>query len=855
MDRRVLSQAVYTNGEMTTPRYEWWLVAQDDGKEIWMPVGLREWDDDGALDCNTIVEAPKWMPLPGSQALFLHCPVQEVLLHGNRGPGKAVLNTATILTDSGWKQVGDVTRADRLVSVDGTYTDIVGIYPQADGPLYRVTFDDDSFVDVDGAHRWLVLRGKNGDREGWIVRATDQIRQYKEDIYIPTMSSPAPGYSWSGPDPYVCGLILGDGTLGSDRVAVYSSDEGINEYLNAQGWKTYRYEYSTCWMNSLPGSTDGSNPYRSLLGRCKGDKKSVPESLRMADPEARLAVLQGLMDSGGSVDAQGRCRFVSVSEQLAKDVQYLVRSLGGKARHYKEDRVSPKGGRDYRWRVNVIHCNKFNPFRLPRKVERVKPMKGVHRKIVSIEPAGRGAATCFEVAHPSHLFVVQEFIVTHNTEALLMSFASQVGKGFGSAWRGILFRKTFGDLEDVEKKLNSLYPRMFDGFRFNKSKSDYSANFKDGEKLLLRNLESEDDYGEYHGHEYPWLGFEELTQWETDGPYLLMHSCSRSSTPGMPLMIRATTNPSGPGHRWVKKRWNLPHGTNKVITEMIEGVAMRRVSIKSHLDENFILLTNTPHYKATIRKAAKTPALAAAWLEGSWDITSGGLIDDLWSAPHHVIPNLDTMRIPRGWTINRSYDHGQSHPFAVLWWAESNGEPMRLKNGQMVGNVRGDLILIAEWYGRGKEDNTGVRMSSVNIAKGIKEREDDLGISHRCTIGPADTEIWSKDSRGTQRAPKDDMEDEGVFWDKADKTPGSRKRGWEKLRDYLEGAIPNEDGTRERPGIFICERNRHWLDLVPPMPSDRDDPDELPEGYEDHICDATRYRLLLSPQKGWKRTF
>lgn len=441
------------------------------------------------------------------------------------------------------------------------------------------------------------------------------------------------------------------------------------------------------------------------------------------------------------------------------------------------------------------------------------------------------------------------------TEALLMSFASQVGKGYGSAWRGILFRKTFGDLDDVVKKLKALYPRLFAGFRFLESKSEYKCTWPTGEVLLLRNLMNEKDYDQYHGHEYPWLGFEELTQWETDGPYLLMHSCSRSSTPGMPTMIRATTNPSGAGHRWVKKRFNLPHGTDKVINEPVEGVILSRVAIKSNLDENFVLMTATPNYKALIRKSAKTPAKAAAWLDGSWDITSGGLIDDLWNADYHAIPNFNTARIPRSWIINKSYDHGQSRPFAVLWWAQSSGEPIQLPDGREIGGVKGDMILLAEWYGSNGRDNEGLRMAAGSIAIGIKDREEDLGVGYRCTLGPADTEIWSKDSRGTQRSPADDMEDEGVFWDRADKSPGSRKRGWEVLRSFLEGSIPNEDGSRDKPGLFVCVRNRHWLELVPPMPQGKDDPDDLPDTYEDHICDATRYRLTYVVENGWRRSF
>ena len=146
-------------------------------------------------------------------------------------------------------------------------------------------------------------------------------------------------------------------------------------------------------------------------------------------------------------------------------------------------------------------------------------------------------------------------------------------------------------------------------------------------------------------------------------------------------------------------------------------------------------------------------------------------------------------------------------------------------------------------------------MVASKIATGIIDRERDLLVYGRVTPGPADNEIWSKDSRGTGRSPADDMQDEGVYWERADQSPGSRKRGWEMFRTYLENSIPNPDGTREKPGVFVCDRNRHWLELVPPMPRCEDDPDNVPKTYEDHEADCTRYRLNWEIPGMWRREF
>jgi hypothetical protein len=443
------------------------------------------------------------------------------------------------------------------------------------------------------------------------------------------------------------------------------------------------------------------------------------------------------------------------------------------------------------------------------------------------------------------------------TLVLLMDFAKEVGQGYGKAWRGILFRRSYGDLDDVVLKIEAFFPKIFPGFRFLKSKSEYAAVWPTGEQLLLRHMMDENDYESYHGHQYPWIGFEELTQWENDKAYRLMFSCCRPTAPGVPCRVRATTNPYGVGHSWVKKRFRLPHWRGKIInaTDPISKLKdVPRVAIHGSLKENFILLHDAPNYATQIAQAAQNPAQAKAWTAGSWDVNAGGMVDDVWDAQHHVIPHFPAKQIPRSWRITRAYDHGQSHPFSVGWWLESNGESIKFE-GKEYGRIRGDLILYDEWYGTTGEDQTGVRMEASRIGQGILDREKDFGLVGRVLPGPADTEIYSKDQRGTGRSPADDMEDVGVYWERADKSPGSRKRGWQMLRSKLTQAKPNPDGTREKPGLFVTDRCKYWLMYVPTMPRDKADMDDVPDKYEDHSADMTRYRLNWEIPGMWRRSF
>jgi hypothetical protein len=573
--------------------------------------------------------------------------------------------------------------------------------------------------------------------------------------------------------------------------------------------------------------------------------REVPRELMNAPADVLRALLSGLIGGSGiwrrpSTEAVFRTRH----RALANDVCEIGVKLGFSV-SVKEFRLGAAGktsmlsvvltpGRDSRIHTGHTKGSLANVDRVPFK----------------------GDVYCIEVPS-THSFILRQrgcVWLSGNSDSLLLSFAKGVGQGYGKAYRGILFRKEFGDLDDIVRKVETIFPKLYGNhFRFLKSKSEYVAQWDTGEALLLRNLPNVAAYDEYHGHSYVWIGFEELTQWEDDKAYRLMFSCARSPAPGVPVVgIRATTNPYGVGHNWVKKRFRLPQGFGKVIRRPGE---VARVALQSDLRENFVLLHTNPDYPNIIRQAASNPAQAKAWLEGDWNVTTGGMFDDVWDANIHVIPNIPPSMFPAGWRLNRSYDHGQSRPFCVLWWAESNGEPVKLFDGRLIGQIPGDLVLFAEWYGTTGEADTGVRMSARAIAQGIIDRQRDWRVSHRVHVGPADTEIYTKDQRGTMRSPADDMEDVGVLWLPADKSSGSRSRGYQMIRGRMAAARPNVDGTREYPGLYVCERNTHWIELVPSAPRDPQNPDELPAGYEDHPVDCTRYRMSSNDNVPWQRGF
>jgi len=800
-----------------------------------------------------------WQPHPGSQELFLNSDVFETLLAGSRGGGKRISLDTPVFTDRGWVAAGEVTMDDMLLAPDGKYAPIAGIYPHPPQQMYRVTFLDGPSVVVGAEHKWMANTGKD---DTWRVRNTQEMIDAPHVAwYIPLLEKPAPGKKWRGPDPYTIGYLIANGTMKGQYPTIYTAEDELRDRFAKDGWAVYKYRKKVSMIQAL---TDFAPTWRDHVPKEKAHDKYIPERLKHADPDTRLALLQGLMDGDGSVCKEGRCSYATVSPRLAKDVQYLVQSLGGKATVKWKKKVTSLGGVGY-YHVAVMHCNKFNPFQLHRKKERVKQMIGVRRRILSIEPEKIAPAVCFAIAHPSHQYVIDSFVVTHNTDSLIMDFLQHVDVGWGAEWRGILFRQTYPQLADVVKKTRKWIPKLFPGAVFNKN--DFTWTFPSGEQLLLRHMKSADDYYNYHGHEYPFVGFEELTNWASPDCYTLMISCIRSSvSPNkrdkfgrtMPRKLRATTNPAGRGFQWVKKRFHLPGGFGKIIVEsdVIEGVeqvARPRVAINSHFVENKTLMEAEPNYAQSVIAAARSPAEKAAWLLGDWNISSGGMFDDLWTPSVHIIKPFE---IPKTWRIDRSFDWGSSKPASVGWWAESDGTDIVYPDGSRRSTVKGDLFRIAEWYVAAHGTNKGMKMTATAIAAGIVRREIEMGYrtwvfanTGRVQPGPADTSIW--DLNGTKSIAEqmrasvkiDGKRLRGVQWTKADKSSGSRRGGWEAIRNRLEAALPDEEGMREHPGLFIFANCKKWIEHVPSLPRDEDDTDDVDTETEDHIGDETRYRI------------
>lgn len=446
------------------------------------------------------------------------------------------------------------------------------------------------------------------------------------------------------------------------------------------------------------------------------------------------------------------------------------------------------------------------------------------------------------------------------TDALLMDFAQFVGEGFGAAWRGVLFRETFPQLKDVIAKSRKWFHQIFPAAKFNES--DYCWKFPEGEMLFFSYGSKEGDYWNWHGQEYPWIGFEELTNQASGAFYFSMFSCNRSShgDDRMPRHIRATANPWGLGHHWVKQRFIDRGPSQKPIREEVvnpvtgERIMLTRTYIHGHWSENKKLLAADPLYIATIQQEPDE-AKRKAWLDGDWDIAVGGIFGSYWQPRIHV---LAPFSVPPSWRVERAFDWGSSKPFSVGWWAVSDGTSVELRDRRKWTPPRGTYIRINEWYGckegQNVAPNVGLEMLAKDVALGIKEREKAMLegglIKSRVRPGPADASIYDK-STGQQHSIAEIMKANGVNFTPADKSPGSRVNGWERIRNLLAASLEVKDGLvlgpkegpMEQPGLFVFDTCRHWIRTVPTLPRDPNKPDDVDTDAEDHAGDETRYEV------------
>lgn len=421
-------------------------------------------------------------------------------------------------------------------------------------------------------------------------------------------------------------------------------------------------------------------------------------------------------------------------------------------------------------------------------------------------------------------------------------------------YRGIIFRKTYPQLSELIDRSRALYTLAYPKARYNDSKHYWA--FPSGAKIYFGAMQHSKDKTNYQGKRYDFVGFDELTHftWEE---YSYMFSRNRpSKSPRSSrrtiCYIRATTNPGGVGHGWVKSRFIDAAVPGETVVENVEvrlpdvsvtTIRRDRVFIPATIFDNQALLDEDPNYLGSL--ALLPEKERNALLYGDWDTFEGQYFTEFRTAPDpevckahgitpeqavqrrqwtHVIPAFDlSAGSCAGWNIYRSYDWGYAKPFSCAWWAM---------------DYDGTLYRIMEYYGCTKVPNEGVKMSTDEQFRNIAEIErGHPWLRGRTIQGVADPAIWDG-SRGESIA--ETAMKYGVYF-----TPGDHQRipGWMQCHYRLQF---DQNGY---PRMYVFENCKAFIRTIPLMMYDTHKPEDLDTSLEDHVADEWRYICMSRPVK------
>jgi hypothetical protein len=350
--------------------------------------------------------------------------------------------------------MGDFKIGDQVFSANGNPTTVLGVFPQGKKEIFKITFSDGTFTECSGDHLWVTqtnreryarkrVPGKRAEGKYYkcpkkgSVKTTLEILQTlfvegskRPNHYIP-ITEPINFAEKSLPlHPYVLGALLGDGGFSSGRVTFSSADQEIidrikillPENVNINKIPSAKYDYS---ITDSQSSWVKENRVKTILKQYglmfkKSKDKFIPDCYKFNSIENRLELLKGLMDTDGTTSEVYSC-FTTVSEQLAKDIIFIVQSLGGTARFSKSPSFYTKNNIKVQcqnsYRISIKLPPQFNPFHLSRKANKLKPSEKYfpRRNICNIEKIEEKECQCIYVEDESHTYLTNDCIVTHNT--------------------------------------------------------------------------------------------------------------------------------------------------------------------------------------------------------------------------------------------------------------------------------------------------------------------------------------------------------------------------------------------------------------------------------------------------------
>lgn len=400
-------------------------------------------------------------------------------------------------------------------------------------------------------------------------------------------------------------------------------------------------------------------------------------------------------------------------------------------------------------------------------------------------------------------------------------------------FNGLLLRRTTDELRELVMSSHVLYKGYHSKARWQDQKNLWT--FPSGAQLWLTYLDRDAEVMRYQGQAFSWIGIDELTQYSTPFAWNYLRSRLRTADPTLPLYMRATTNPGGPGHGWVKRMFidpaspNTPFDAldedgNPMIVEEGDPDFPPEMWGKPLFQRRFIpaKLSDNPsldwRYRANLRSLSE--GLQRQLIDGDWNVADGAAFSEFRTKDHVCKP----FAIPPTWNRFRScdYGYGEKSASAVHWYA--------------VDPVYGVLYVYRELYVR--------RQTGKALAHMILELERGENISY----GVLDSSVWRTTGQ-TGPTIAEEMINEGCRWRPSDRSPGARTSSKNRLHELLK-----IDPLSGYAGIIFFDTCRQIISDLPVIPAHPDGKDDIDDRYtQDHAYDSIRYGIQTRPKatSGW----
>ena len=403
-DRR---QSVIVTPDPVTPDMFAHIAHPDTGK----PIVLRDDQVDGV---NALIRSGNGLCIAGT------------------GAGKAQPLHAKVLTTDGWKTMGDMRINDQVITPSGRVASVTGVFPQPIRDIYTVTFHDGAKAQACAEHLWSVHMPARLSRSPIVPRVIstadmiDFLTAKKQGnipgfISIPTVQPIAFSHKSLMLDPYALGVLLGAGRLVPSAPILVCHDASIVEkfqsILHDMG-ECVTFDNGTCSCTcplTVPAA-DLSHKKHPLMKVIKDlgifniptTATFIPARYKQASITQRMELLRGLLDAGGIVDAVGNISYTTASNTLAMDIREVVWSLGGICK------ISNPGT----YVCTIMFSDPKQLFSSRAKLaacDKIKKFPTIHRRVVSVEKTSTERAQCIMVDDTEHLYITDNYTVTHNT--------------------------------------------------------------------------------------------------------------------------------------------------------------------------------------------------------------------------------------------------------------------------------------------------------------------------------------------------------------------------------------------------------------------------------------------------------